>query len=514
VKTDLASEMLTAALAYALRGWRVFPVKPTSAKTPLIKNWPKVATTNAEQIWDWWSKWPHANVGIVTDSVVVLDVDNHHGAYEGLRSLQEFGELPVTPTATTPSGGMHLFFVGSGNTRVGIRPGLDIRANRGFVVAPPSTDERGAYVWRRGLSPKDVPLARVPVWLAELMAHPVPRVRSTEGAWSRSVAGPIQQVFEGPIHEGTRHSTLVSLGARLRHYGATFDDIVAHLLATNAARCTSPLPKEEVTELATWCASQPSFAQQYAVLDRAWTEPRKSGVAATTDFLVMRGLIDVARRAQSIDISVSSRRLASRVHREPKTVRRALARLVNDWHVTVRPGLPGRASHYQLRVPEPEAAHDEGAADDSDLDLNDQAARDWLLQVAFPRRWNAVRILRELYTPGVRSASELASELNVSAQTVRENLAWLTNRSIICRDGDGWSLPEFCFWRILLDPETDFDAFFTMIIFYADNVGTLAAWNKRQHRMNDEVTRYDEFFRRRFGKDRRTGEILSEEATP
>lgn len=509
--TSSRHDTLGAAITYASHGWPVFPVKPTSEKRPLIKGWPEMARTDAAGIEEWWARWADANVGVLTENLVVLDVDNHDGNSLGLASLQEFGDLPVTPTAMTPSGGMHLYFAGNGKTRVGIRPGLDIRANRGFVVAPPSTDERGAYVWRTGLSPEDVPLAPVPAWLVELMAGSVP---STEGPQSGSVSGDaIHQVTEGPIPEGTRHNILVSLGARVRHYGATLDDILAHLMAANAARCTPPLSKEEVTEIATWCASQPSFAQQYAVLDRAWTEPRRSGVAATTDLLVMRGFIDVARRAQSIDISVSSRRLASRVHREPKTVRRALARLVTDRHVTVRPGLPGRASHYQLRVPEPEAGHAVSAADDSDLDLNDQAARDWLLQVAFPRRWNAVRILRELYTPGARSASELASVLNFPVQTVRENLAWLEDRSIICRDGNRWSLPEFCYWRILLDPETDFEAFLTMIMFYADNVGTLAAWNKRQHRMNDEVTRYDEFFRRRFGKDRSTGEILSEEAT-
>jgi Bifunctional DNA primase/polymerase, N-terminal len=505
VSTDLATEMLTAALAYALRGWRVFPVNPTSAKTPLIKDWPNVATTNAEQIRKWWSKWPHGNVGIVTDGMVVLDLDNHHGAHEGLRSLQEFGDLPVTPTAMTPTAGVHLYFTGSGRTRVAVKRGLDTRAHGGFVIAPPSRDERGAYVWRETLGPEDVPLSPVPPWLADLMVKPSPRLRSTHRRTG--------SISDGPIHRGTRHDALLSLGASLRHYGATFDDIVDHLAPANETRCQPPLSDEEVIKIAAWCSKQASFAQQYAALDRTWSQPRTLGTAGTTDFLVMRAMIEIARIAQSTELSVSNRRLASRVNREPKTVRRSLGRLVNDWHVTVQPGLPGRASRYQLRAPAPEAAHAEGAADDSDLDLNDRAARDWLLQVAFPRRWNAVRILRELYAPGARSASELASVLNVSAQTVRDNLAWLEERSIIGRDGKAWYLPESCYWRIVLDPETDFETFFTMIMFYADNVGTLAAWDKRQRRMGEELIRYDEFFRRLYGVDRRTGERLSEEST-
>jgi Bifunctional DNA primase/polymerase, N-terminal len=143
---DRLALVLDAALMYASRGWPVLPVKPTCEKRPLIQDWPHRATTDAVQIQESWVRWPDANIGVLTDGLVVLDIDNHDGLHAGLASLQEFGELPVTPTATTPSGGMHLYFAGRGKSRVGIKPGLDIRANRGFVVAPPSTDDRGAYV--------------------------------------------------------------------------------------------------------------------------------------------------------------------------------------------------------------------------------------------------------------------------------------------------------------------------------------------------------------------------------
>ena len=57
------NEMLVAALAYAERGWRVHPLK---GKKPRLGDWPNRATTDAEQITEWWSKWPNANIGVLT----------------------------------------------------------------------------------------------------------------------------------------------------------------------------------------------------------------------------------------------------------------------------------------------------------------------------------------------------------------------------------------------------------------------------------------------------------------
>ena len=448
----------------------------------------------------WWARWPAANVGVLAQHVVILDVDNHDGSYAGLVSLQELGEPPETPTATTPSGGMHLYFEGTGRNRTNVRPGIDIRGRRGFVVAPPSIDERGAYLWRKGLSPDNVPLAPIPEWLRGLMAEP-----SLSPPTSRQ---PAVATSEGRIRKGTRHDTLIKLGRRFRHYGAGLEDLIAYLVATNQARCESPLPAEEVVQIAAWCANQPSFAGQYAAMDRRWSAPRSGAPSAVTDFNVMRALLGFFRQAQSVETAVSTRRVASSANVEQKTARRSLGRLVLQGEVSVERGIPGRASRYRLNTntasAEPIIASAGTPADRERTDR--QQAEELMLRRAFPRRWNAVRIMRELYG-GDRSAAELASALRLSRTAIGRNLLWLEERWIVLRVSDRWRLSEW--WRYVLEEMTDVDEAVMLIAWAAEADGMLDSWQRRQQRMDGEIERFDEYFRARYGVDRMTGEIVA-----
>ena len=72
---------------------------------------------------------------------------------------------------------------------VGILPGIDLRTEGGYVVAPPSVHPNGnAYSWADGLSPAEVEIAPTPAWLLELLApkcsapdaQPVPEQVATE----------------------------------------------------------------------------------------------------------------------------------------------------------------------------------------------------------------------------------------------------------------------------------------------------------------------------------------------
>jgi putative DNA primase/helicase len=105
----------------------------------------------------WSSEWPNANVGIATGSksgTFVLDVDPRNGGDESLEALQQdIGELPETVTVRTESGGRHFYFQFGDtdtfrNSASKLGPGLDIRAEGGFVVAPPSLHISGnRYAW-------------------------------------------------------------------------------------------------------------------------------------------------------------------------------------------------------------------------------------------------------------------------------------------------------------------------------------------------------------------------------
>ena len=76
------------ALAYASRGWPVFPCQPGS-KEPATRHGFHDATTDPDQIRSWWQRQPDANLAIATGvpGPDVLDVDQHGQAGSGYAAL-------------------------------------------------------------------------------------------------------------------------------------------------------------------------------------------------------------------------------------------------------------------------------------------------------------------------------------------------------------------------------------------------------------------------------------------
>jgi len=148
--------MEAAALAYAKRGYPVFPCRPRG-KEPLTPQGFKDATTDPAQVRRWWGRWPDANVAIPTgerSGLLVLD-----GGNDSLSEwIEEDEDLPYTTVVLTGGGGYHHYYnypegetIGSSVGRVGA--GLDIRAEGGYVVAPPSvTDEPYRTLHKRPLA--------------------------------------------------------------------------------------------------------------------------------------------------------------------------------------------------------------------------------------------------------------------------------------------------------------------------------------------------------------------------
>jgi hypothetical protein len=89
--------------------------------------------------------------------VDVLDVDvrGAQTGWQALRRLREAGVLPGgVPVVRTPSGGLHLHFVGTDQRNGSLRgQQLDFRSAGGYVIVPPSYVDTGAYAgsyrWER-----------------------------------------------------------------------------------------------------------------------------------------------------------------------------------------------------------------------------------------------------------------------------------------------------------------------------------------------------------------------------
>lgn len=221
-----------AAVDYTRRGWRVFPCHaPASgacscgagdcaspAKHPRTRHGLHDASAEEDVVARWWRRWPGANVGLRTgDGLVVLDVDPAHGGTESLAVLKtDHGPLPATATVRTGSGGLHLYFRHDGalrNSAGALGPGLDVRADGGYVIAPPSWHMAGApYRWT-----STVPPAPLPGWvLGRLVRPPPPRppvlpssavAGAAASAWATAaLAGEVDRVVTAV--EGQRNHTL------------------------------------------------------------------------------------------------------------------------------------------------------------------------------------------------------------------------------------------------------------------------------------------------------------------
>jgi len=142
------SERFKAVLAYRQKKLSVIPVGDN--KNPFIA-WKEFQARRAteDELLAWWTKWPGANIGIVTGKISnlsVLDCDNE----AAVALIEEW--LPdsfLCPIVGTPRGGRHYWFAYDETikTTTGILPGIDIRNDGGYVIAPPSLTPRGVYKW-------------------------------------------------------------------------------------------------------------------------------------------------------------------------------------------------------------------------------------------------------------------------------------------------------------------------------------------------------------------------------
>ena len=247
---------LSAALQYAKRGQHVLPLHgivngvctcgstecSSPGKHPRTLHGLKEATSHHPTIVKWFNQWPNSNVGIATgqgSGFIALDIDPRNGGDDTLDALiAEHGSLPNTVEALTGGGGRHILFaydkrITTSNGKVG--PGIDIKSDGGYIVAPPSThaSER-QYEWELSSHPDDVALAIAPAFL--MRASPDTTTKSV----IESPGIDPEEVLEG-VAEGARDDTLFRYACRLRSEDRPKTEAVALILAA-AGRCDPPFP--------------------------------------------------------------------------------------------------------------------------------------------------------------------------------------------------------------------------------------------------------------------------------
>ena len=322
------SPIAEAALQYASRGFLVFPCWwPTpqgcacgrgdecerKAKHPigrLVPNGMLDATTDATIIRGWWRQYPQANVAIrcgAESGLIVMDVDAYKTGIDSLDALEmQHGRLPYSVRARTGSGGgsVHILLQHprdgrriSSNSSGKLGPGLDIKADGGYIIAAPSAHASGGrYEW---VDEDDSTLAPAPVWLLELLgryAAPIESAphtgleldeRRAEPLCARLFARASERVQSG----SARHDTAVWLWTQMKDNAVPLE--VARRWADpfldlcREAGGQRPVTDHELRSVIGWAYAQPRrdpFPSVAAALQPAHSEHSPPSPAPAPSF--------------------------------------------------------------------------------------------------------------------------------------------------------------------------------------------------------------------------------------
>lgn len=264
------------ALAYASKGYAVFPLTPRD-KYPLEGSRGFYdATTDERMIRKWWDAHPDANIGIATGGadrlqLVVIDVDTNEAKHKvGDETLQQWeaihGELPETRKVISGSGGVHYYYFSGDHYRSvnNVMANIDVKSEGGYIVAPPSIHPCGKpYRW----ADKSI-LDKAPAFLNGSAKELADLVKAN--------TAPAQEKprFEMPetILSGSRVQAMISLIGKLRGAGLSEDAIRGAVETENAERCNPPLTSRELEKEVfpalrrDWKASRPYYSAEERIV--------------------------------------------------------------------------------------------------------------------------------------------------------------------------------------------------------------------------------------------------------
>jgi hypothetical protein len=266
----------------AALGYYVFRAKERG-KVPLTEHGFKDATRDERVILHAWDATPYANIGIDLgrSGCWVLDIDPREGVdpedvIDALNldrdalTIVWTGEAPEPdteyPRSLAGTRGAHLWFRGHMPTMKTAMPGIEVRGDGAYVIAPGSIHESGV-IYQGALPPLNGAgdaLMPVPDGVARLLKA----TRKPD----------VPAAVDGPIPAGARNDTLTSFAGSMRRRGMSEASILAALRVENA-RCTPPLDDRELQTIAHSIGTRPPDADANAVPEpdpdpEGFTSPR------------------------------------------------------------------------------------------------------------------------------------------------------------------------------------------------------------------------------------------------
>ena len=243
------NELKEAALHYAEMGIAVFPLIEKEKK-PLTANGFKDASTDPEKIEEWWSVHPNANIGIATGDIsggivaIDMDIDKDKGK-DGYHAFlkwcdENFLVLPDSWLSITGRGGYHLIYKSlfPVPSKIGWLEDVDIRANGGYIVAPPSIHPNGTrYEWEQ--DPEEYQLVTTDDIDVEFVMNSIL-------ADTKSNTEPLKVPDEIP--EGHRDEIMFKLACKYQAMGMSDSEMEAALKVANQERCKPPLTDKEIRQ--------------------------------------------------------------------------------------------------------------------------------------------------------------------------------------------------------------------------------------------------------------------------
>lgn len=236
------------ALAWAARGFPVFPLR-VGGKDPALKgNWKDMATCDPERIKGLWGRREY-NIGVLSADHIIVDIDDKPGK-TGSADWSLFGYPDDTLTVGTPSGGRHIYYhCDKATGQPALTRSIDIRAaGQGYVIAPGSEVGGKAYTLL-----KDVPVLEAPESLVEHCQQRKRREGPVIGEMDADEALAQAEAYlagRNGSPEGNRDNWTYVTACSVIDFGVSADMCFELLLQWNEEKNAPPLSEEAIRRIA------------------------------------------------------------------------------------------------------------------------------------------------------------------------------------------------------------------------------------------------------------------------